>query len=240
MTSLMPTLVVNMENRPDRLARFTKINGFLSGTERLPAVNGHAVDRARMLEVGLIAPTLECSPGALGCALSHVLVWQRAVTENKPMTVFEDDAVVNAGFQTLAPTVIAQLPPDWDIISWGWNFDNPLVIDLLPGVGASAVHCNQDMLRKNLDRFQQLPLQPRPVRMLAFSGTLGYTVSPRGAGRLIGGCIPLRPLPGLIDLRTGKGYYGIDLAMSALCLQMQAYACLAPLAISPNDDSSIQ
>ncbi len=240
MTSPMPTLVLNLESRPDRLQRFTAVNSFLSDTERLAAVNGHAVDRARMLEVGLIAPTLECTPGALGCALSHVVAWQRAVTENKPITIFEDDAVVHAGFQTLAPQVIAQLPQDWDILSWGWNFDAPLVVELLPGIGSGVIQCNQDMLRQNLLRFQGLPLQPRPVRMLAFCGTLGYTVSPRGAAKLIGGCIPLRPLPGLIDLRTGKGYYGIDLAMSALCQQVQAYACVPPLTVSPNDDSSIQ
>ncbi|HEX3837552.1 MAG TPA: glycosyltransferase family 25 protein [Steroidobacteraceae bacterium] len=240
MTSLMPTLVVNLESRPDRLERFTTVNSFLSDAERLPAVNGHAVNRARMLEVGLIAPTLECTPGALGCALSHVVAWQRAVTDNKPVTIFEDDAVVHAGFQTLAPQVISQLPQAWDIISWGWNFDAPLVIELLPGVGSGAIHCNQDMLRKNLNQFQALALQPRPVRMLAFCGTLGYTVSPRGAGKLIGGCIPLSPLPGLIDRRTGKGYYGIDLAMSALCQHMHAYACIPPLTVTPNDDSSIQ
>ena len=42
----MPTLVVNLESRPDRLARFTAIGSLLADIERLPAVNGRAVDRA--------------------------------------------------------------------------------------------------------------------------------------------------------------------------------------------------
>ena len=240
MSPNMPTLVVNMESRPDRLARFTTTNSFLADVERLPAVNGRALDRNRLIESRFIAPELECTPGALGCAASHALVWNRAVTEGRPVTVFEDDAVVHAAFQTLAPQVLSQLPPDWDLIVWGWNFDQPLVTELLPGIGSAAVQCNQDALRRNVGSYQTLALQPRPVRMLAFCGTLGYAVSVQGASKLIGSCIPLRPLPGLIDLRTGGGYYGIDLAMSALCPQLNAYACMAPLAVSPNDESSVQ
>lgn len=234
----MQTLVINLEGRPDRFARFSATNGFLSGIERFAAVDGRAVDRMRLASVGLVDAELECTSGALGCALSHVLAWQRAVTEGIALTVLEDDAVVNGRFEVEALRLISELPEGWDIVYWGWNFDAPLIVDLLPGVSYGVLQCNQDTLRRRLAGFQALEVRPRPARILSACGTLAYTISPRGAGKLIGGCVPLKRIPDVRDARTGAPVYGVDLAMGTLFPQMNAYASVPPLVVSPNEDSS--
>jgi glycosyl transferase, family 25 len=235
----MPMLVINLDQRPDRLARFSAINGFLAPIHRFPAVDGRSADRQRLIAEGLADAGLVCNDGALGCAISHGAIWRRALKEGE-ITVFEDDAVVNRNFDTQASRLIAQLPPVWDMIYWGWNFDAPLVVDLLPGITPAAVQCNQQGVRQELQRFQALDIKPWPMRLFSSCGTLAYTVSARGAVKLLRGCFPLRPLPGVTDPRTGGSFYGIDLAIARLLPTMSAFVAVPPLAVSPNEDTDIQ
>lgn len=234
----MQTLLLNLDRQPERLARFMARNAFLTSVERQPAVDGRVADRAPLIETRVIDSGLECTPGALGCALSHLLVWQRAVTNSIVTTVLEDDAVVNRVFESEAQRVLSELPPDWDIVYWGWNFNAPLFLDLLPGVSAGALNCDQSSMAQRLTHFQALEVRSRPVRMLGACGTVAYTVSTRGAGKLIAGCVPLRPIPGVRDPHTQGPFYGIDLAMSVLFPSMNAYACVPPLIVTPNDGST--
>jgi len=92
-----------------------------------------------------------------------------------------------------------------------------------------VMHCSQSSLRQGLQQFQALDLSPRLMRLLRFCGALAYTVSARGAERLLRGCFPLMP-----------DFYGIDLAMARLAPTMNAAVALPPLAVSPNDDSETQ
>lgn len=221
-------LVINLDRRPDRMARFSATNGFLSALQRFPACDGDSADRQRLIAEGAVDAGITCRSGALGCALSHGSIWQQALQRGE-ITVFEDDAVVNGNFETQAPRLIAQLPPVWDIIYWGWNFDAPLVVDLLPGISPVVMHCRQKGVRQGLQQFQALDITPRLMRLLRVSGALAYTVSARGADKLLRGCFPLTP-----------GFYGIDLAMARLLPTMNACVAVPPLAVSPNDDSETQ
>jgi protein O-GlcNAc transferase len=234
----MPTLVINLDSQPERFKHFSVINGFLGNIQRFPALPGATLDRARLTTVGLVDPALECTSGTLGCALSHLLVWQRAVTSGVPTTVLEDDAVVNRSFDSQAASVLSELPADWDIICWGWNFDAPLMLDLLPGVSYGLLQGNQDALRQQLPRFQALDIKPRAVRVLGACGTLAYTVSARGASKFIAGCVPIKTIPEVRDPHTHGPYYGIALAMGALFPSMNAYVCFPPLVVSPEHDRS--
>ncbi|MEJ0007423.1 MAG: glycosyltransferase family 25 protein [Steroidobacteraceae bacterium] len=234
----VPTLVINLDSQPERFERFRISNGFLGDIERFPALAGALLDRARLTAVDLVDPTLECTPGALGCALSHLLLWQRAVDKGVPITVLEDDVIVNRGFEAQVTRVLCELPADWDIIYWGWNFDAPLMLDLLAGVSCGLLQGDQNSLRRQLPRFQALDIRPHAVRMLSACGTLAYTVSARGASKFIGGCVPLKPIPGVRDPHTHGPFYGVDLAMGTLFPSMNAYVCVPPLVVSPNDDSS--
>ena len=52
-----------------------------------------------------------------GCALSHLLLMERAIAENHEIVVhFEDDAVIKPGFKAKFLQRLTQLPVDWDIL----------------------------------------------------------------------------------------------------------------------------
>ncbi len=235
----MRIVVINLDRSTDRLARFTRNNGFLTRVERFSALDGRTLDREQLKARGLLDPELDCTDGALGCTLSHLAVWEQACSAGVATTVCEDDAVLNRGFVHQAERLITGLPPGWDLIIWGWNFDSYLAIELLPGVSRSAIYFDQTTMRRQLDRFQTLTIEPRAFRLLSSCGSLCYTVSAEGARRLKAGCTPLKPL--LFPDASGRPKavpYGLDHAMTALYPRISAYAAFPPLAVSPNEPLS--
>ncbi len=233
----MNTLVINLAHSTDRLTRFTRVNGFLRHLETFPAVEGARVDRERLKAAGLLDPQLACSDGTLGCALSHLTIWQRVRDSGAAITVCEDDAVLNRGFEPQAERLIAGLPVDWDLVLWGWNFDAMLFVDLLPGVSPSVMQFSQTSMRQQLERFQALDIEPHPLRLLSACGTLCYAVSARGADKLISGCTPMKPIVvrDVDGACTRTVVYGVDHAMAEVYPRIKAYAAFPPLAVSAND-----
>ena len=60
--------------------------------------------------------------GAIGCYLSHVLLWKKMIDENLPcLLIFEDDATFTNDFSLKIDKVIDNLPSDADILFLGVN-----------------------------------------------------------------------------------------------------------------------
>lgn len=58
--------------------------------------------------------------GAIGCYLSHILLWQKMLEENLPsIVIFEDDVKLNNNFSTEFQKTILQMPEDADVIFLG-------------------------------------------------------------------------------------------------------------------------
>ena len=115
--------VINLEHgSADRLARFRQRNSHLRNVTRISAIDGLAVDRARLVENGTIAEDCPYLPGSLGCALSHLDLWKQAASLERVVTVMEDDVICSRQFDSESARVRSMLPPDWDIILWGYLF----------------------------------------------------------------------------------------------------------------------
>jgi hypothetical protein len=69
------------------------------------------------------ASNCDLTPGAIGCALSHVAVCQLGLREgHDSILIFEDDALIEADFGARFATAHDALPPgDWDILLLGWH-----------------------------------------------------------------------------------------------------------------------
>ena len=230
-----PIYLVNLDRSADRLAEFQRRNAHLSNVVRFAAVDGKALDRKELIGAGVIAPDCGYTVGALGNAMSHITLWKRAVAQQITMSISEDDAVFSHIFEEQANRAMAMLPSDWDIIFWGWNFDAPLRVAVLPGVSEANLQCDQEHLRQNLSQFQRLKVSPILVRMLHAWGTMCYTVSPKGAQALLSMCLPLRPT--LIDIAV------IDRRIEAKTLDatlntahplLKSFVCIPPLVVSEN------
>lgn len=231
--------LVNLDRSSDRLQAFRARNSFLEDVERFPAVEGRGVDRRALIASGVFDPRLNYTDGALGCALSHLAIWERVAQADTFETIAEDDAVFNRRFVQRSAELVGTLGPDWDCVLWGWNFDSVLVADVLPGVASALMHFDQSALRQQLGTFQGVAVESRALRVFRAFGTVCYAVTPQGARKLLQACRPMRPfslpVPGLPNPLPNQG---IDIMMNAAYPQLRAFVAFPPLVVTPNDRSA--
>jgi len=138
----IPAFCITLERRPDRWKRFQDQYGvsYLPKLRRFLAVDGKTIDVIHDPRIAI--PTKRNilikerrsheeidSVGAVGCALSHIAIWQWMRDNNAPIVlVFEDDAVVPPDFVSRANSVIEksailQKPgKSWDLWLIGANW----------------------------------------------------------------------------------------------------------------------
>ena len=235
---------INLDRSKDRLAEFLHVNGHLEEITRVRGIDSDGVDLHTLARQGLVkGDVLSMYPiGAVCLALGNFALWNIAIESGKHMTVAEDDAIFNLAFDARAAEVIETLPPDWDLIHWGWNLDAPMVFDMLSGVTPCVIQCDQDKMRLNTGPFQELSLSPRPYRVLWLLGRPCCTISPKGAQSLKNKLFPLRPFifpwPEGLPKPTPtavKKTVGFDYAMNSFYPQVKAYVCFPPLVITKNE-----
>lgn len=235
---------VNLDRSTQRLAEFKATNSHLKEVTRIPAIEESLIDLGALEQQGLIkGDILSMYPiGGLCRALTDLAFWTRTIESGKPQTIADDDAIFNLNFDTCAPELIKSLPPDWDLVLWGFNFDLFMIFEMLPGVTHCTGQFDQDRMRLNTRKFQELSIVPRAHKLIWSFGMTSYTVSPKGAQFLKEKCFPLQPLliPCPEGFRTPPHSYhyrtvGIDNTINGLYKQMNAYVCFPPLVISRNE-----
>lgn len=102
----MLRFLINLKDSKERLSRMQDILGRLDiDFERIEAVNGKAMDPAKVLEIQYPLNDLYyrtrftrlLSPGEVGCYLSHIACWKRLVNSNEQWAlIMEDDIIVSS------------------------------------------------------------------------------------------------------------------------------------------------
>lgn len=235
----MKIRVVTLDRTPERFETFRRVNPhIMSSAVRHPAIDGLDVDTELLAARKLIdrAVLRTYTPGALGYALTHLALWDEAAEGGTPLTVCDDDAVFSGGFDAAAETALSQLPSSWHFVLWGWNFDLPVVFELLPGVSYCRTTCDQAAMRSGLAQFAEQQVDARLFHLHRAIGTPCYSVSPGGAETLRRHCLPLRPMPlhaPLLSRRTIANV-GIDIMMNHLYPLIEAFISFPPLVVTPN------
>ncbi|MGE0257245.1 MAG: glycosyltransferase family 25 protein [Alphaproteobacteria bacterium] len=230
--------LINLDRSPERLAEFINLNRHLTDVMRFAAVDGRLVDRAPLIEHGIIESGLAYTDGALGNALSHFALWDRAIEDGEALTLIEDDGITNRGFEGDAEALLRQLPADWHIVYWGWNFDTLAHFELLPGVSSFVANFDQKRLRRGIEAFQSAIVVPRLLRLYAAFGIVSYTISPLGAKVLKQLCLPLGNAPVVIPgVNRTLPNSALDLALVGLLGRVNAFASFPPLVVTRNDHS---
>ena len=135
----IPAVCITLERRSDRWQRFQDQPG-LPAVKRFLGVDGKTIDidtddRITTLTKRNIKTKTRRSHeeldsvGGVGCALSHIAVWQWMVDHNQEMCiVFEDDAVVPDDFkekanQIIKDSMVLKNPKQWDmwLLGGGWE-----------------------------------------------------------------------------------------------------------------------
>jgi glycosyl transferase, family 25 len=236
--------VVNLDRTPDRLREFLQVNAHLTGLTRFPAVDGLTLDLPAMARRGEIDESLLeiYTQGAAGNVMSHLSLWQQSIATGQPMTICDDDTIFNRDFVAIAQAVLASLPSGWDWISWGWNFNTFMQMDLLPGTTPCTLVPDQARMRSGVVNFQHQTIEPRAFRLLQAFGTPCYTISPKGARAFTARCWPIRRM----RLTLPMGYFldnvGIDVMISMAYPLTESFVSFPSLVITRNemDKSTVQ
>ena len=228
--STLPIYVINLDRTPARLAEFYRRNAHLSNVERFPAIDGRAFDREELIRDGVITADCIYTAGNLGCAMSHIALWRKAVEEGRAITVAEDDAIFSEHFAARSRQLLEQLSEDWDFVQWGWVFQQYVWVHVIPEIAGATMIFNQDQLRQHIADFQSCDVAPAPVRLGHSFGTVCYSVSPKGARALLQYCTPLSgkliEFPGFGVTIENKG---IDCMMNGAYPSLKAFISLPPL-----------
>ena len=193
--------LINLDRSVDRLQRFKQRNPHITDFVRVSAVDGAKVDREALVRAGVINSDLQYGPGALGCALSHMQLWDLAAAQDSAVTIFEDDTIISKSFEKHSQNISANIPSDWDFVQWGYTI-NPLFawVDLfasrvrLEGYGNTRYNILEDALL-----FQEEKYCPGVVKLCHSFGCFGYSISAKGARAALKYCRPLRDRSVLIS-----------------------------------------
>jgi tetratricopeptide (TPR) repeat protein len=231
---------INLDRSKDRLAEFEHINSHLTEPIRYPAVDGQTLDIASLAARGLVTEDIlkNYVISSVGHAISNLALWDIAIQTGKQVTICEDDAIFNQQFEFHAEQLINILPPNWDLVVWGWNFDSIFYFEMLPGIVKCQAWFDQGRMILNTTAFQHEHLSPGVFKLLWAWGTPCYTVSPKGARTLKSKLLPFRPMSTFRpDGRPGPPIVvvGIDGALNDLYRHIDSFACFPPLAITKNE-----
>jgi glycosyl transferase, family 25 len=239
--------LVNLDRTPERLTEFCDLNRYLTSVSRFPAIDGAGLNVDSLVGQGLVTKDILSmfSIGALGCAMSNLSLWDRAIANDQIVTISEDDAIFNYDFEARAEELLKRLPDDWDIIFWGFNFDMFLCFDMLPGVSPCVATFDQEQMRAGTGAFQKQTINPQAFKAIWVFGTSCYSISPRGAKVLKSKILPLRPQ--VIPLPEAKGVppysaawrtVGIDNCINAVHREINSFVCFPPLVVSKNEPAT--
>ena len=127
-------VVINLDNRPDRLAALQRSrakNAPWLKLQRLTAVDGRVTkipckDVVKTWSTARLAQMfhwyrdkkIQMSPGERGCCASHLKAWRQCAKSGKPLLVLEDDAVILPTFTSTLTQALKELPKGcWCIVA---------------------------------------------------------------------------------------------------------------------------
>ena len=238
--SLFDCFVISLSRTPDRLDLFRVRNsGCAINFRHFEAVDGRQVNLAEVRD-RLVARGTNYKPGSIGSALSHSALWKMCAAQEKHFLILEDDAVAR---NDIKQRLLELLIPfgEFDIVLLGWNTDCPLELEIAPGIiyggGFSVRYPTEKILSDFIVSSNPVGLH----RLNVSIGIPGYVISPRGARLMLRECFPMNHC--LVNFASWNVAYrsqDIDGMMAAQFTKSAAYACVAPLVMTPNDPSTSQ
>jgi glycosyl transferase family 25 len=193
----VPSMCITLERRPDRWRRFQDQSG-INGLDlkKFNGVDGKTLDiknderislytKRNILSKSRRSHEELDSAGGVGCALSHIAIWQWMVDNNKEVCIiFEDDAIIPPNFtervnKCINESALLKDPTKWDL----W------------------------LLGGNWDKLTQIPGESKVARVEAFYSFYAYVMTLHGAKRLLRDVFPIE---GHIDLWTSIYNYVHD------------------------------
>lgn len=176
MTNQIPIIVINLTCDVEKKNRVTKIlNQYNLNFDFFTAVDGEALTAEEINAVYDENKAIKkirrgLSTGEVGCALSHLGVYQHLLKHNiKQAVILEDDIIISPSFID-SLSMIDYAPKDWELILLGHS-DSPTGLGHFCKVNIPLAH--------NPTQF----LIGKPI--ITVGGTYGYIINQNGANRIL-------------------------------------------------------
>jgi GR25 family glycosyltransferase involved in LPS biosynthesis len=112
--------VINLDKDKDRWDYYENLNIPSIKINRFDGIYGKDLDRNELIESGVLAEKNVLKDGQLGCALSHMNLWNYSFKyPNKYLLVLEDDAIIDKDIYKKINDLEDYLPEVWDVIFLG-------------------------------------------------------------------------------------------------------------------------
>jgi len=112
--------VINLDKDKDRWDYYQNLNISAIKINRFNGIYGKDLDRNELIESGVLAEKNVLKDGQLGCALSHMNLWNYSLKyPGKYLLVLEDDAIIDKDIYKKINDLEDYLPEVWDVIFLG-------------------------------------------------------------------------------------------------------------------------
>jgi len=232
----MDVFVISLERSQDRKTTFDKFNSkFINNYTFHKAVDGNTI-RILDLDHSIIKKgSKNYSNGAVGCALSHLQLWEKCIELNKPIVIMEDDVIVSRDYNKHMNNLMNNLAPkNWDIIQLNYNFDSVLTYNNTVYETCSSIFSKHKITQDDISNFVNSKINTTIARLHFCFGTSAYVLSPSGAVKLKKLCFPLDNRILNIPFLNNITSFSIDCMMNSVYRDILAFVCIIPFVITPH------
>ena len=116
----MKIFVISLKKSLKRREEFDILNKNIN-YEYFDAIDGERKE-SKIVNSG----SLGYSNVAIGCAMSHLSLWNKCIELDEPIIIMEDDVFISYDFETHIDSVMKMLPENWHILQLCYNCDTIL------------------------------------------------------------------------------------------------------------------
>src|SRR5262249_1439311 len=140
----------------------------------------------------VIAPDLIYSTNSVACSLSHVRCWQRIIETGQPAVVCEDDVALRRDFARVHKKFESELAQA-DAVFCSYNFGMHVAYRV-PGMGICSNIYDETWFHDEarIAEFQSGEVPTALWRPERLWGVACYSLTPRGAARMLDCVMPLK------------------------------------------------
>lgn len=156
--------VINLKKNKDRLKQFIEdSNKAFVKVDRFEAIYGKELPNDHPDIFKYFTKDNKLAPGQIGCALSHIKIWEDAIKNNyKNIIVFEDDALIPEDFWKKCDESFSALQENWDMLLLGCypqcNLDKDNKVLGYGNDGTHAYILSNNLIKKILPNLKNIDI----------------------------------------------------------------------------------
>ena len=226
----MDVFVISLKNCLDRRDAFDQLNSRIN-YKYFDAIDGSKIPLNQIASV-VNYNSQGYSKGAIGCAMSHLCLWNKCIELNKPIVIMEDDAFISHDFEKHLDTVLKMLPQNWHLLQLCYNCDSILGFSNTNFEDAYTFFTKKKFNDKHIHDFQQSKINPTIAKLKMSFGLGCYAITPSGAKILKQHCFPMDNRIINIPIIGQIKAYTIDCMMNDCYNKINAYVCPIPFVMT--------